>query len=820
MRSRTRVAGRLLLGLLAAVSIGVAGAALALRASLPALDGSRTLTGLSAPVTIERDVLGVPTVRGASREDVARATGFLHAQDRFFQMDLSRRRAAGELAALVGARALAADRAIRLHRFRAEASKAVSLLRESDRHLLDAYTAGVNDGLAALGARPFEYIVLRQTPQPWRVEDSLLVVLSMFVTLQDDDGTYETTLATMHEHLPPAVYAFLAPEGTEWDAPITGPSFSTPPIPGPEVYDLRSRRRGKPAPSPAPPPAGAQARVTDVPWLAPGSGDGGEAIGSNNWAIGPAVTADGHALVANDMHLGIRVPNTWYRAVFEWRATGDPSPHRLMGLTLPGVPALVTGSNGHVAWGFTNTYADWSDIVLLEIDPGDPERYRTPDGWQRFDHYEETITVAGGPPERMSVRWTRWGPVLPPDAAGRPRAYRWVAHAADRLAARVAPLESARTIEEAFAESATLGTPGQNIVAADANGHIGWSVYGSIPRRVGVDGRWPTSWADGNRTWDGWLPAADVPRVVDPPDGRLWTANARVIDGPGLATLGDGSYEVGSRASIIRDRLRLTARATPRDMLALQLDTRATFLERWRRLLLDTLTPGAVAGHPERAQLRTIVADGWSGTADAGSAAYRFVRTFRDVVSTRVFAFVTVECLEADPAFDYTSVRRREGPLWALVSSQPAHLLDPRYESWTALLLDSVDGTLEMALADGADLGARSWSEFNVVSFRHPLSPALPLVGRWLDMRRRPLPGDLYTPRVHWGTVGASVRMVVSPGREAEGILETPVGQSGHPLSPFYASTHDDWIDGRAVPFLPGPAAHTLTLEPSRERRP
>src|SRR5688500_1154707 len=223
-----------------------------LSASLPALDGQLSLPGLSAPVTVERDRLGIPTIRGRTRVDVARATGFLHAQDRFFQMDLARRRAAGELSALVGPRALALDREIRIHRFRAEARRALTLMSGGDRALLEAYTAGVNLGLRALAAPPFEYLVLRQDPSPWTPDDSLLVVLSMFVTLQDTDGSYEATLATMADVLPPAMYAFMAPRGSEWDAPIDGGPLTIEPVPALSIYDLRSRRTGKPPSIPRP----------------------------------------------------------------------------------------------------------------------------------------------------------------------------------------------------------------------------------------------------------------------------------------------------------------------------------------------------------------------------------------------------------------------------------------------------------------------------------------------------------------------------------------------------------------------------------------
>ena len=238
----------LLIALLVIVVAGIAGAIWArreLNGSLAQLDGSRHIAALGAPVSIERDRLGIPSIRGASREDVARALGFLHAQDRFFQMDLARRRAAGELAALIGPRAVALDHEIRVHRFRAEAQRAVALLTPANRRVVDAYTDGVNSGLTSLAAAPFEYVVLRQQPQPWRVEDSFLVVLSMFITLQDTDGSYESTLGTMHDVLPQPMFEFLAPKGTEWDTPVVGESFSTPPIPGPDVYNLRTRRTGR-----------------------------------------------------------------------------------------------------------------------------------------------------------------------------------------------------------------------------------------------------------------------------------------------------------------------------------------------------------------------------------------------------------------------------------------------------------------------------------------------------------------------------------------------------------------------------------------------
>jgi penicillin amidase len=793
--------------LLAAAMAAAIWARAALRGRLAVLDGEVQLHGLSAPVEIARDALGIPTIRGATRADVARATGFLHAQDRYFQMDLARRRAAGELAALAGPRALALDREIRIHRFRAQAQRAVAVMPAGERVVLDAYTDGVNAGLGALDAPPFEYLLLRRPAEPWKAEDSLLVVLSMFITLQDTDGSYEATLATMADVLPRPIVEFLAPRGSDWDTPIVGGPFAVAPIPGPEVYDLRARREGRTSqPLPRPQP-------DDISMLDSGVrswqlGVEREALGSNSFAVAGRLTPNGGALLANDMHLTIRVPNTWYRAALEWGA------HRVSGVTLPGVPAVVAGSNTHVAWGFTNTYADWSDLVVLETDPARPDRYRTPDGWKTFERHQEVLKVAGQDDQTSEVLWTIWGPVLSPDRRGRQRAYRWVAHSAELLGTSVTPLESARTVEEAFDVANGLGTPGQNFVVADESGAIGWSVYGSIPRRVGFTGDLPATWADGSIRWEGWLSDAEYPRIVNPPGGRIWTANARVVDGEMLAKLGDGSYEIGSRARVIRDRLAEREQFTPRDLLAIQLDTSAAFLGRWRDVILKALTPATIGDSADRRLFQELVGR-WPGHVTPDSAGYRLTRQFREMLSERVIAFVLAECYEADPAFDYRTVRRRDAAIWTLVAGQPPHLLDPQYRTWDDMIVEAIDDTIELAMRDrSGDLRQRVWSEYNVTSFRHPLSAAMPLVGRWLDMPRTTLPGDLYAPRVHWGSIGASARMVVSPGREQEGILHMPTGQSGHPLSPFYANSHPAWVNGDATPFLPGSPVHRLRLIP------
>jgi penicillin amidase len=772
-----------------------------LSASLPKVDGEYATAGITDDVKIERDGLGIPTIRAGNRSDLAFATGFAHAQDRFFQMDLLRRNSAGELSEIVGPAALQVDRRVRVHRFRSIAERVLSAGDPGQRSLLEAYAAGVNAGLASLRAKPFEYFLLGGTPAPWKPEDCALVLFSMYLDLQGQDFRDETTLGVLHDTLPGPMFDFLAPRGTEWDAPMLGPAFESPPIPPATVFDTRDPKLI----------ALADLAPTDSPHQPLRFH-----MGSNNWAVSAKRTTDGRAIIANDMHLGIRVPHIWYRASFVWpdedKSKGD---QRITGLTLPGTPAMVVGSNGHIAWGFTNTQADWSDVVIVDLDSRDKESYRTPQGPRKFEHHPEVIKVKNSPDETLDVVETIWGPVLERDSKGHPRAHRWVAHDIDGVNMGLLQVESARTLEESLRLANLAGAPGQNFVVADDRGRIGWTVMGRLPRRVGFDGRLPTSWADGSHRWEGYLKPEEYPRIIEPADGRIWTANARVVGGDLLARLGDGGYDLGARAQQIRDDLRKIDKATEADMLRIQLDDRAVFLERWRQLLLDVLSSEAVAADPRRGELRAAV-ENWGGRASIDSVGFRAVREFRLALVNQLSDVLVSACKKIRPGFSIAGIDRTEGPVWLLVSKRPPHLIDPRFKNWNELLLSAADGVLEDATKRGARLSDYTWGSYNITRINHPLSVAVPALSRWLDMPDLPLPGDWDNmPRIQSPEHGASQRMAVSPGHESEGYLEMPCGQSGHPLSPHFGDQHAAWSEGRAVPFLPGPAEHTLVLKPA-----
>jgi penicillin amidase len=814
-RRRRRVLRTVGLGLLALVvlaAIVLAGAGLwfsgRVDASLPRLDGEVATAGVSAPVTVTRDAQGVPTLSGANRRDVAFALGYLHAQERFFRMDLQRRQAAGELAELFGAAALPLDREARRLRFRAAAERLWTGAPAADRELIEAYAGGVNTGLGDLEAPPFEYLVLRTEPRPWSPEDTLLTVYAMFNLLQGDAVRAETGRGLMHELLAPELYAFLTPPGSSWDAPIEGEAFAALPPPGPEVIDLRQA-------APAADRAAALGTLPAAPRPVREPPAEPAIPGSNNWAVAGRLTADGGALLANDMHLPLGLPNIWYRASLEWPAA-DGGTHRVTGVTLPGVPLMVVGSNGHVAWGFTNAQADITDLVLLEIDPADPEVYRTPDGPRRFEHATETLRVAGGGEETLELASTVWGPVLPDDALGRPRALAWVVYEPGGLdLAAAARLETAGGLEEALDLASRIGLPAQNFVVAAADGRIGWTIAGRLPQRVGFDGSVPASWADGGRRWEGLLPSEATPRVVDPPGGRIWTANNRVVGGEMGAAIGSADFVSGARAGQIRDGLAAIDRATPADMLAVQLDDRAVFLGRWQRLWLEALDEEALAADPRRREARELI-EGWGGHASVGSVGYRLVRGARNFLIDDVSAALTAPCKQADPDFSYSfAFLRPEGPVWRLVELRPAHLVPPGRASWDEVLLAAIDRTLDYYQQLGLPLAEATWGRFNTVQLHHPFTSAMPLASRWLDLEPAELPGDNSMPRVQMPGYGSSERLVVSPGREADGIFHMPGGQSGHPRSPNYGDGQAAWESGEPTPFLPGPPVHTLRFTPA-----
>jgi penicillin G amidase len=814
---------RVLCGLIVIVALLVIAGWLTLHASLPTLDGSRAAPLLSAPVTIERDALGVPTLAGSNRLDVAYATGFVHAQDRFFQMDLLRRVAAGEMSALIGADALPLDRRNRLDRFRERAHAQVERMPAEERQVLERYAAGVNDGLASLRSRPFEYWVLRTSPAAWQPEDSLLVVYAMYLDLQSFQTMRILSRAALHERVPADLLSFMLPSTSHWDAPLdaaSSPSVAAPTPPATRPDWLRITK------------SASLDRDTDRSEIDAFMA-GNSMIGSNGWAVDGAHSARGGALLASDMHLSLALPNIWYRLSLNWPGQ-DGHAHRITGVSLPGVPLVVAGSNGQIAWGFTNSYGRYIDVIELQRNPANPLQYRVPGGgWQTATVHHERIEIKGSAPLDFPVVETQWGPQIV--VGSHAYAIRWVAYDPQATNMNLHRLEDAATVEDALHIAQVSGIPTQNFMVADSRGKIGWTLAGPLPHRL------PSATQSAGQTsdsidsgdlpydsstyvgWQGYLPPEAYPVRIDPPLGRVWTANNRTLPEAESALLGDAGADMGARASQIRDDLLAVPHATERDMLAIQTDDRALWIDSWRDLALAALDEDAVRDHPQRAEFRKQLL-AWDGRADADAIGYRLTRAFFFSLYDAWFGKLDAELaagfdesgktLVPPPAF--RAANSRYAPVMEALAVHHAWVPDG-IANWRAFMLDRIDHAIK-SLPAGVTVSDATWGMRNRAEIEHPLVRAvpawLPWLRNWLDAPRDPLPGDMNMPRVQAPSFGASERMVVSPGREQDGLFEMPGGQSGHPLSPYFLAGHEAWVHGDATPFLPGATVHRLELTP------
>ena len=772
-----------------------------LRASLAQLDGRRGLPGLQARVVVERDRLGVPTIYATNRIDATRALGFLHAQERFFQMDLSRRAGGGELSELFGAMALGRDQAQRVHRPRARAKQALAQAKPAEVRLLEAYAEGVNAGLEALEARPPEYLLLRAAPARWQPEDTYLVSYSMFAALHEIAGTGDYREDVLRRAFSPAARAFFNSPDTAWGAALDGSSVPAAPIPDAAEFSVGGAGKRAASATRVPGAVADANQLPDDPGDSPRSGK----VDSNNWAVDGHRSGTGAAIVANDMHLELRVPNTWYRARLIYQ---DPElgPQDVTGVTLPGAPVVVAGSNRHVAWADTASNLDITDLVKLELDPSQPRRYRTSSGWREFQTFTEIIRVRGSTNSAFTVDETLWGPVVTRGAVK--YALACTMHEPDAVNLGLLEIERARDTQTALRLASLTGTPVLNFIVGDRAGNIGYTLLGRLPNRAGFSGVTPESWADESRGWRGWVPPERYPRVINPTNGVLWTANNRTLGSLEYNALHIWSPDNGARARQIRDDLLAMEKPSEQALWSIYRDDRALYLDRWQKLLLAALDRGSVANSAWREAQALVSA--WGGRAAVESQGYRLVRGFRSYALELLFEPVNQHLGKYDKAMRLSN----EDAAWAMLTAKPVHLLNPKFTRYENLLDRAVKRLLEDLVSRNIPLSQATWGSRNLLHIQHPLSLAVPRLSRWLDMPAVPVSGDSQMPKVLAPGFGVSQRMVVSPGHEEHGLYNMPCGQSGHFLSPFYRSEMEAWVKVEPLPFLPGPKQHRLELVP------
>ena len=739
--------------------------------------------GLTDAVRIELDELGTPSIEADDRNDAFAALGFMHARDRLVQMDLTRRSMAGELAALVGPAMVAADRTPTLQRRRELAERIVTELPDAERALLEHYTRGVNAAIASIDPPPAEYRLLNIRPEPWRPSDSVLVMLAPFDSLQRSANA-EPDVGLLRETVSPEVAAWLLSVQGRWDALLIDPADA-------EII-------------PDPPDRGASAPDAGQAWLAdPPTPD--LRPGSNSFAVAGRLTSDGRAILANDPHLRYSTPGIWYPAALAWKNVD------LVGITIPGTPGFPIGSTEAVAWGLTNTTGDFEDLVLIDVDPDDPGRYRVPGGWEAFDVRPVEIEVRGADPVVLESRWTRWGPVLEDTPwSDRPVSLLRVSDQPGAVNLGLVDLGEVDDVDAALDVAARWHGPSQNVLIADRHGRIGWTLSGWLPDRRGYDGRSPVI-HDATTGWFGPLPEADRPRVVDPESGFLFTANNRLVPLEAAAKIGN-NWADGGRAWRIRQDLTATRPASELDLLAIQLDETIQRFIPFRRLLIEALE--SMPPEPDRDATLEIVRD-WDGRAAADSVAVPVVEAFRRSVIRRTRTAIFDRVMSV-PDLDESSRRSAasaigENICLATLERRYPTLLPARLDSWDQVLRDAATKATDAYVEDPDT----PWSERNRGVFPNPLGAVNPLIGDRFDLPSVTQAGHWGAVRVQSGSFGASARMIVSPSDRSKAILTVPGGQSGDPRSPHFADRHDAWADADPAPMLPGTAIETIELIPA-----
>ncbi|MCW8197636.1 penicillin acylase family protein [Verminephrobacter aporrectodeae subsp. tuberculatae] len=817
---------------LALALLAGSGAAVYARRSLAVLDGTLQVTGLRAAVRVLRDAADVTHIRAQTPQDAWFAMGYVHAQERSWQLEFNRRVMHGELSGIFGAATLATDKLMRTLDIMGAARRQYQGLPLYAREALQAYSQGIRafhrDRPQAL---PPEFHILGVQGAAWEPEDSVGWALMMALDLGGNWGNEFARLALartldtgrLWQLMPPypgerpAASADLAALYRQW-----GVYRET----APQAEDAR-RPQAQAAP-PSPRIGAGMLAWSDELTRNAGSSEG---RGSNNWVLAGTRTVSGKPLLANDPHLELSVPAVWYFAALRAPAgrasDGTPiAPIDVVGATLPGLPFVVLGRTGHVAWGFTNTGPDVQDLYLEQINPADATQYRTPEGWARFTLRTERIRVKGAADVLHVVRSTRHGPVLSDAQKSHADllnldkyvlALRWSALDADNQSV-FAGLQSnqAQTVDALFQALEHHHSPMQNVLAADDQGRIRFQAVGRVPLRAAgndIRGVAPSPGWDARYDWQGWLARAQTPRD-DGARGWVATANQRVTapDSPHYLTQ---DWALPYRYERIVQLIEATEKHDTASMQAMQHDVRSLAT---RRLLPHLLR--ARSAHPLAAAAQAQL-QGFDGVMDADRAAPLVFAAWVDELARGVIAARIGQARFASTygKRDYRAalegILERDDRWWCLPMSCAEQ---------SAAALGRALGRLQAAY--GADPARWRWGRAHpALSVHRPLDK-VPLLARFFDLSV-PSPGDAYT--VNAGKYdadqdqpfvnrhAASLRAVYDLADLERSLFIYQSGQSGLVFSPRYRDMRAAWAQGgyRALQLRPERWAHALTLAPA-----
>jgi penicillin amidase len=792
-RPKSRLALKLVILALAFVLIVFLGADAwfyhAARVALPQVDGTLSLAGLHAPVSVLRGEHGEPTIQATTLDDLFFAQGYVSAQDRLWQMDMTRRFASGDLSAVLGADGVKHDTQQRILGMRQMAESAVAQLNPRDRGYLEDYARGVNAYIAQhRKTLPLEFRLLTYFPPAWTPKDSILIGLSMYQYLNGYEAETKILREKVTKKVGPELAADLYINNSWRDHPpgTEGGSFDNGGGSSPKQTEEQSKLR-LPVENPNDAPEDLAAMIP----------------GSNNWVVSGAHTASGKPLLSNDMHLDHQIPNTWYIAHL---ICGG---YDVAGVTLPGMPYVVVGHNRRVAWGFTNLGPDVEDVYVETFNANG--EYQTPQGWRKPEKREEIIRVKGKPEVTVEVVVTRHGPIISDLVPGEARrlSLKWTA--ADPIAVGLPffDVNSASNWEQFQEAFSKFGGPGQNVVYADVDGHIGYHATGKIPIRASGDGALPVPGNDDAHEWTGYLPFEKLPAVIDPPSGIIGTANGRITP-DGYSYLISNEWTAPYRTQRIYKVLSSAKKFTPADMLALQMDAHSEF----DRFTAERLTY-AVDHNPkasERARQAADMMRGWDGNMDKDLVA--------PTIETNARKWIYRKLLSAKLE-DLTDYSWEDNSVWFenVLARQPARWLPSGYANYDSLFAAAVE-----EVVGGKDaprvLALWKYGRAFPVEITHPFWGKLPIIKRGAGTGPVPQSGNAYTVKAAGHHFGASERMTVDFSDFDHSTLNLPNGESGNIFSDNF---NDQWVAYSggttfAWPFTEGAwkptTKHQLTLQP------
>jgi penicillin amidase len=815
---------RALLALVLVLVVAAGGAAFYLvRQPWPQTGGTAALKGLGAPVEVIRDANGVPHIYADTPADLFMAQGYVHAQDRFFQMEFWRRIGQGRIAELFGRGALNQDKFIRTIGWHEVAKKEATLLPPDVRSVLENYASGVNAYTAARGvALGLEFRILglsggaNWTPEPWTPVNSLTWGKAMSFNLADNGGDELLRAALIRRGGEPLAEALLPPYPADMPVIATGAQSAAPARPAAARLAIDER-------------ALALTRIGNAVAESIGLPKGGD-IGSNNWVLAGSKTSTGKAMLANDPHLGIQMPSIWYQIGLHCRSVSPTCPYDVVGFSFAGTPGVVIGHNARIAWGVTNATIDTQDYFVEKPDPNNPDAFEFKGQFEPATIRQEQIRVAGqAEPERLRVRITRHGPIMNDvDSSLKdlpPMAMAWAALEPGTLIQSILAINTAQNWD-AFRNALKFwDTPAQNFVYADVDGNIGYQLPGRHPIRNGGDGTVPVEGWSGANEWAGWAPFDQLPSRFNPPEGFIVTANNAIVDAGSPLFGKQRDWDQGYRAKRIVQMIRARDKHSIDDVKAMHFDSRAIFA--------DELLPEVLAAAEDGATIPVEVINAlkqWDRRYTRDSQGALIYEAAKLSLARAVFAD------EAGPlAPDAIGVgSSTQSALRAILRTEAAPWWDdtgtPGKETRREMLRRALEDAVKLLSARfGADVSTWRWGAAHAATFKNQTLGQSGIAPIERIFNRGPFPADGGTALVN--AIGhsaqdfsvrslPSLRMIIDMGdfERAQAIHTT--GQSGHAFHPNYDDMIQPWLDGRYNPMrwsraaVDAAAAQRLTLTP------